>query len=59
SSRRRGLSRPHRISQSAILVFHPWVGFPFPFDYRADPTPRLGEADARWLDELLRSNGLR
>ncbi len=28
-------------------------------NYRADPTPRLGEADARWVDEVLRSKGLR
>jgi hypothetical protein len=27
--------------------------------YRADPTPRLAEADARWADELLRAKGLR
>lgn len=28
-------------------------------NYRLDPTPRLGEADARWLDEVLRASGLR
>ena len=28
-------------------------------DYRADPVPRLSEADARWADALLRENGLR
>jgi hypothetical protein len=28
-------------------------------NYRTDPTPQLSEADARWLDELLRGKGLR
>lgn len=28
-------------------------------NYRVDPTPRLGEADASWLDEALRAKGLR
>lgn len=28
-------------------------------DYSSDPTPPLGEADARWADELLRSAGHR
>ena len=28
-------------------------------NYRLDPTPRLSESDARWLDEVLRSKGLR
>jgi hypothetical protein len=28
-------------------------------NYRAEPTPRLGEADARWVDDVLRAKGLR
>jgi hypothetical protein len=28
-------------------------------NYRLDPTPRLGDSDARWADELLRGKGLR
>ena len=28
-------------------------------NYRADPVPRLGEADARWADSILREKGLR
>lgn len=28
-------------------------------DYRKDPEPPMSPADARWLDELLRSKGLR
>jgi len=28
-------------------------------DYRAEPAPRLGEADARWADSILREAGLR
>jgi len=28
-------------------------------DYRAEPVPRLGEADAQWADGLLRERGLR
>lgn len=28
-------------------------------DYRADPAPRFGDDDAHWVDQLLRSQGLR
>jgi hypothetical protein len=28
-------------------------------NYRIDPTPRLGEVDALWVDDLLRAKGLR
>jgi Uma2 family endonuclease len=28
-------------------------------NYRADPVPRLGEADARWTESILREKGLR
>ncbi len=28
-------------------------------DYRAEPVPRLGEADARWADSVLREAGRR
>jgi len=28
-------------------------------DYRPDPVPRLGEADARWADAILKEKGLR
>jgi len=28
-------------------------------DYRAEPVPRLGEADALWADQILREKGLR
>jgi hypothetical protein len=28
-------------------------------NYQLDPAPRLGEADARWIDAILREKGLR
>jgi len=28
-------------------------------DYRRDPVPRLSEDDSRWIDQLLREQGLR
>jgi hypothetical protein len=52
--------------QDAVLdlqeVFHRAYEIgPYPdrLNYQADPAPPLGEEDAAWADELLRSKGLR
>jgi hypothetical protein len=47
-----------------VLALQPLIelcdeGYEGDFDYNKDPAPPLGEADAEWLDSLLRDKGLR
>jgi hypothetical protein len=36
-----------------------WSRSTYRIDYRPEPVPRLGEADGRWADALLREAGRR